>query len=360
MLICNRFNETGLYFSKYRQLFWSSIYPVSTNSSLSNSLEFNLSIEKHFYVLNNLEELILNESFFFSDVFEKIDYTCNSFLYHDNKNFLTEQHLLDKFNLLNFLTYFKKNNIYMFKTLMFNHVNNNLLKNLNIDFLHVTLWKLLSNFITKNLYLTKYAIAKNIDKGVSDNLNLNLEFDEHDDYVFRLYDDYNSSELSQNMTSLFTNFTSDYDFNSYTLENTLEIDKTTSITCENDFVKPIESNLNSTLIYSSYFGNNFIDEYITLSYEEFILNQKKNKAKYPIKRLQSLFNNVNSMQTYDVNLLENNFFTSYTTSFFNITSYTVDSALIKINTKKKKKWLVPLFLISHVLIYYLRLTNAIF
>ena len=38
--VTNSSNDTSLFFSKYRPMFWADIYPVLTNSSLSSSIDF--------------------------------------------------------------------------------------------------------------------------------------------------------------------------------------------------------------------------------------------------------------------------------------------------------------------------------
>jgi len=290
-----KLNDVGYYYSRYRRLFWSEKYPVSTHSSLSTSLEFNSSIEKHFYVLNNLEELISKEDFFFPDFFEKIEYSCNSHAFDDN-NLFTDSLMSNKYKESNLINYLRKNIIYKTNDTLNNYLNRyHVLKQLDINFSHMTLWKLMYNFIGKNVLLTNFLITKSLTVDKTDSLNVNLEFDEAEDYVFRLYDDYNSNDLAQNAASLFSKFTSDYE----TKKSVIEIDEPVDIELESTHFSSTESNLNSSFVYSNYFDNSLIDELKYVFTENYKIYRIK-KQQQRVVRKKNSFKIINSSLFYDV------------------------------------------------------------
>ena len=310
--LINKFNDTGLYFSKYRFLFWSEHYPVLTNSSLSTSLEFNSSIEKHFYVLNNLEDLIQKEDFFFTNTFEKIDFMFNPTANIFDEVSRTDYSLSNNKSTDYLLSYINNNNKYLIRNFTRTSVLSTsfILKfyqhylKLNTGLQFLTFWKLSANFTTKNLDLTNFSKVLNTSHTNHDVLNLNWDFEEEDDYTFRLYDNYNSSEFNQNNLSVFTKFMSDYDHAKKKSESNNVI--------ENANLRPMGTNLNSILLYSYYLDSDITNKYLDLMVDtnlilirtvlrkslnftnksRFYINYLKSKFIFKNKRdLKSLFSN---------------------------------------------------------------------
>ena len=73
----NKINDTSLFFITYRPSFWTDSYSFLTNSSLSHSIDFNINIQKYLNLVNNIEKISNNDKFYFSDIFEKFEYTSN-------------------------------------------------------------------------------------------------------------------------------------------------------------------------------------------------------------------------------------------------------------------------------------------
>jgi len=122
--VTNKSNDTGLFFSKYRPMFWFDLYPVATNSSLSSSIDFNISIQKHFDVLNNLDSLVLNDNFYFSDIFDKFEHSNESTIIQTN-SFVNPTQIKNN-NKIILLNNIKKTIISIF--------NDNLLSNRNAHY----------------------------------------------------------------------------------------------------------------------------------------------------------------------------------------------------------------------------------
>jgi hypothetical protein len=140
------------------------------------------------------------------------------------------------------------------------------------------------NFIGKNVFLTNFLINKNLTADKNDNLNVNLDFEEAEDYIFRLYDDYNSNDLAQNAASLFSKFISDYEIK----KSAIEIDEPEDIELDSTHFLSTESNLNSSFVYSNYFDNSLIDELKYVFIENYKIHQIKKKKQRVLKKKNSL------------------------------------------------------------------------
>jgi hypothetical protein len=105
-------------------MFWFDLYPVATNSSLSSSIDFNISIQKHFDVLNNLDSLVLNDNFYFSDIFDKFEHSNESTIIQTN-SFVNPTQIKNN-NKIILLNNIKKTIISIF--------NDNLLSNRNAHY----------------------------------------------------------------------------------------------------------------------------------------------------------------------------------------------------------------------------------
>lgn len=213
--ITNKSNDTSLFFSKYRPMFWSDLYPVATNSSLSFSIDFNISIQKHFDVLNNLDSLVLNDNFYFSDIFDKFEHSNDSINIQTNSFLNSIQN--KKNSKVIVLNNIKKTVTYILNNKLlsnFNTHDSNLIHFLNTHRMNKTLisWKLLNNFSTKNVSLLNNHKNKDTRVGQIDKFTLNIDSYDADEYTIRLYDNYGSSDFYKNSNSVLNKFMSDYEF----------------------------------------------------------------------------------------------------------------------------------------------------
>lgn len=262
-------NDTSLYFSKHRPLFWFESYPIMTNSSLSISIEFNTSLLKHFNIINNLDTLILNENFHFSDIFERFEYSNSTYENINNykpshsttiNNSTKSNPRLQVINALKtrVLLILKRNQS------LNSSVTYPLLKRLlNMSFTPKSFiyWKLLSNFYSKNTILTKLNTINETRIGQVDRFTLNINTFDADEYTLRLYDNYNSLEFIKNNTSLINKFTSDYEFNKGKIR--LSFHRNVHVLDNKHFFS--ESNNLSDSVYSHYFSsNNFSNLHLIL------------------------------------------------------------------------------------------------
>lgn len=294
--VTNNSNDTSLFFSKYRPMFWSDTYPVSTNSSLSSSIDFNISIQKHFDVLNNLDSLVLNDNFHFSDIFDKFEHFNESTNVQTN-NFVNPIQIKNNSKIM-LLNNIKKNIISI--------LNNNLLSNCNtyysslIHFINnhrinktLISWKILNNFSTKNVVLLNNHKNKDTRVGQIDKFTLNIDSYDADEYTTRLYDNYGSSDFFKNSNSVLNKFMSDYEF----LKNIEDSSHYNSSYIFEDF-----SN-SSDLIYSHFFfisGFNHIYSDIGC-----------------IKQIDTHAHKYNPVYRTNMRNINQNFISSYTFNTFN-------------------------------------------
>lgn len=265
--VAYKYNDSGFYFVEQRPLFWSEFYPVLTSSSLSTSIDFNVLIEKHFYIFNNLDNLILNENFYFSDVFEKFEYSDYAELPNEDRSLHSlHKHLNVKIShstlfLPKALGFIRRIPVYMFrKKLLSNFLISSTLPKYNVvENLPLSVkifWKLLNNFSSKNLPLTNYGTFSENMMGRLDKFNLNMDSVECDDYVLRLYDNYSSIEFIKNSSTLTNKFVLDYESDKTKIDTSYSYHPSTSST---NFMYD-EINYNNNFLYFHYLSfNNFFD-----------------------------------------------------------------------------------------------------
>jgi hypothetical protein len=196
-------------------MFWSDLYPVATNSSLLSSIDFNISIQKHFDVLNNLDSLVLNDNFYFSDIFDKFEHS-NEITNIQTNSFINSTQIKNNSKII-LLNNIKKTIISVFNNNLLSNCNTHypsLIHFLNIQRINKTLisWKLLNNFSIKNVALLNNHKNKDTRVGQIDKFTLNIDSYDADEYTTRLYDNYGSSDFSKNSNSILNKFMSDYEF----------------------------------------------------------------------------------------------------------------------------------------------------
>jgi hypothetical protein len=109
-----------------------------------------------------------------------------------------------------------------------------------------------------------------ITKTNEDTLNISLEFNEADDYTFRLYEEYCLSDFYQNSSSLFNNFTYNYKYIKKIKKRNIKNNNKNNYYIQKN--KQLgESVLSSLFLYSHYFGDN-IEEV----YKDFLLQNFEN------------------------------------------------------------------------------------
>lgn len=115
-----------------------------------------------------------------------------------------------------------------------------------------TYWKLLGSFYSKNIILTKFNTKNETRIGQVDRFTLNIDSLDADEYILRLYDNYNSLEFIKNNMSLINKFVSDYEFNKSSIELAYRRN-THSLGNKHVFIET--SNI-VDLLYSHYFSSN--------------------------------------------------------------------------------------------------------
>ena len=280
-------NDTSLYFSKYRPLFWSESYPIITNSSLSTSIEFNTSLLKHFGVLNNIDILISNENFYFSDIFEKFEYSNSTYhntTIHKSLYPIAVNNSIKSNPRLQILEMLKTRVLFNLKhsTSLNSTILHPLLKRiLNTSFLSKSFiyWKLLGNFYSKNIILTKFNTGNETRIGQVDRFTLNIESFDADEYILRLYDNYNSLEFIKNNNSLVNKFVSDYEFNK---NKTALAYRRNTYSFDNKYIFSETSSI-IDLVYSHYFAStSFVN--LSLDIEPVKLRNWTSTIKQPYKK----------------------------------------------------------------------------
>lgn len=189
---------------------------------MSHSIDFNVNTQKYLSLVNNIEKISNNDKFYFSDIFEKFEYTSN---------YKTKKRNIRSISLLNNKSTATENYKFKYKLLgelkrkfaftLYNKFNNYSLSNqrsLNLflrSFMRsqkLVSWKLLSNFYSKNIPMLKDNLRHNTRIGQIDKFTLNIDSYDADDYTFRIYEKYTSFEYFKNSNTLINKFMSEYRF----------------------------------------------------------------------------------------------------------------------------------------------------
>lgn len=135
-----------------------------------------------------------------------------------------------------------------------------------LSFNKKTFWKLLNSFNSKNLPLTNFNTFKETKIGKIDKFTLNIEAFNLNDYILRLYSNYNSTEFIKNSNSLIKRFVSNYKFNKRKI-GFLPFYQSRFLAVNSDYGR---INNDSEILYPHYFSiSNFFNHYRNVCNDSF-------------------------------------------------------------------------------------------